>query len=281
MNSTKQLFRYILPILIAPLLFVGCGDDDDDDGNTTVTEIRLSEETIWFTGLGKNLQVEILSGNGGYKTRIDNPKIAQATIKNNVVTVKPLSGGLATLTITDKRGKLAELDIIVDDSPSVNPSYWAYFNAGDVWEEPVRFEWYDRIRYVNSDKKVVSVTFNKETGKMEVKGLSVGETTVTLFDNEGKSYAYGITIFPADKVITAADFMTDNTLWVRYPSSETCQIYGIPSTYEVTSANPEMVQAEMYTDNSFIFRGLRRGQTTVTIRDTKHNRQSVINISVI
>ena len=64
------------------------------------------------------MTVEIILGNGIYSVESSKTPVATATIDNGQVTITPISGGTAIITVTDiKSGQTATIEVTVEGSP--------------------------------------------------------------------------------------------------------------------------------------------------------------------
>lgn len=101
--------KFLLVFLMATLFvgFTACSDDDDD-----IKELKLEKNAVEVQ-LDSTFAVGITEGNGDYNAKPADDKIADATIKDNVVTIKGKAVGSTNVTITDKEGKSSVIAVTV------------------------------------------------------------------------------------------------------------------------------------------------------------------------
>lgn len=70
--------------------------------NATVKEMLTFDKTTLSVSVGKEGTVTVKSGTAPYTVSVKDSKIATATVKDAVVTIKGVKAGTTTVTVTDK-----------------------------------------------------------------------------------------------------------------------------------------------------------------------------------
>ncbi len=102
---------------------------------TTPSLLTVEKSSVSLDAIQGSDVVSISSGNGGYKATIANKFIAKASITGNAITITGKTKGNTTLTIQDKKGKTAVVNIIVDGpeyAMNLGEQYFGYTSFSDI-----------------------------------------------------------------------------------------------------------------------------------------------------
>lgn len=81
--------------------------------NITVKEMLSFDKTTLSVGAKKEGTITVKSGTAPYTVTMKDTKVATATVKDAVITVKGVAAGKTTLTVTDKNKVTGEIAITV------------------------------------------------------------------------------------------------------------------------------------------------------------------------
>ncbi|MFV0418609.1 MAG: Ig-like domain-containing protein [Dysgonomonas sp.] len=101
----KKAYFLLLFMFAVSFIFVSCSEDDGE-----IYSLTLSEHTVNMYSKG-TVSVTISKGNGEYTATSSDDKIAEVSIKDNIVLIKGNKTGKATITINDKENKTAKIDV--------------------------------------------------------------------------------------------------------------------------------------------------------------------------
>lgn len=98
----------LMCLLAVSLFFVSCDKDKDNK----VTPLTLDKENVTVV-VGATDVVTIKTGEAPFKTNVRMPEIASVTIDKTKATIKGLKEGETVVTIADKNGKAAAVNVKV------------------------------------------------------------------------------------------------------------------------------------------------------------------------
>ncbi len=123
MKKTVKLTAILVLFIVPFMTFVSCGGDDDSPQEKIIETIKLSQNKDVIMEVGSTKEVTIIEGNGEYNVTTNKPNIAVAGISNNKIIITAKSEGDATISITDRKGKTASLNIEVTATPIIYNTY--------------------------------------------------------------------------------------------------------------------------------------------------------------
>lgn len=107
MKKTKFSFLLTAIAIATTAMFTSCTNEDVNvDLTLSVSEIVISE-------VGETETVNITSGNGNYTAGSSAPAVATASVNKEVITITAVSEGEAIITVTDKAGYTATINVTV------------------------------------------------------------------------------------------------------------------------------------------------------------------------
>lgn len=102
----------------------------------TGTELKLDKHDIRLAAMQAGDTLNILSGNGKYRTEVANPAIIRATVENNRVTITGKRNGTTTFTVKDDKGEISEPVTVTVDGPlyamNLGTAYFCYANFKEI-----------------------------------------------------------------------------------------------------------------------------------------------------
>ncbi|MFD2148232.1 LamG-like jellyroll fold domain-containing protein [Mucilaginibacter antarcticus] len=102
---------------------------------TAPTAVALSKTDITLAAVQASTEINITAGNGDYKVSVANPLIAKAYIIGTVLTIKGKINGTTVVTIEDKKGQKATVNVKVDGAAfamNLSDQYFGYANFNDI-----------------------------------------------------------------------------------------------------------------------------------------------------
>lgn len=134
------------------------------DLTLNVTDLEISKHEI--------AKISIESGNGKYSVESSDEMIATVAISGTTVAVYGVEGGVATITITDEKGKTSFLNVTV--------AYAIPTNATFIWnKQSYKFDTPDGygISVLNGGIALTNLEEGKQLNLYWTGGLSEGEKT--------------------------------------------------------------------------------------------------------
>ncbi|WP_320996163.1 hypothetical protein [Bacteroides sp.] len=168
--------------------------------NVKVIVDQLSELVLAVSStkmyLGENKVINIHTGNRGYKVTVDKESIAKATVdEEGHIQVESLAPGIATVTVTDRLNKTAELSVkVVKQLVLDNSEEIAYLTIG----EPLILKILDgNGEYTcvnNGSATYLKCTMAENGTDVVVEGLKRYRfnKTITISDQEGESISINV-----------------------------------------------------------------------------------------
>ncbi len=130
---------------------------------------------------GATEAIKILKGTGDYAVASDKADIAKVTLENNVITVKAIAKGEATITVTDK-GTETTQNIKVTVKPALDIEDGAVvLYEGDTKEINI-VKGTGKYAVTSSDDKVA--TASVDGSKVTIKAIAKGDATITVTDTD-------------------------------------------------------------------------------------------------
>lgn len=109
---------------VAMVGMTSCGGDEPDPTPTPTPSGEVVNLTIDPTEVevlvNEEVQVNITSGNGGYEVISADATVAEATVADNVITIKGIKAGATVVTVKDAQKKAAPLKVTVTNSGKNN-----------------------------------------------------------------------------------------------------------------------------------------------------------------
>lgn len=161
---------------------------------------QLSELVLSVTSAkmypGESTEVDIYTGNRGYKVTVDNESVAKATVdEEGHIRVESLMPGAATVTVTDRLNKSAELSVNVIKKLTLdNSEEISYLTVG----EPLTLKILDgNGGYTctnNGSATYLTCTMADNGTEVIIKGLrrTRFNKTITISDQEGESISINV-----------------------------------------------------------------------------------------
>jgi len=164
---------YVWATFVA-LLFSGCKKDDDNNEqklkNLTLEKIAVTMKA------SENIAVRITDGNGGYTVASANKTIATAVIEQNNVKINAIAEGKTTLTVSDAKGKKANIAVTVINL--IVPGESLTIEQGSTLTKALTFGTSYTVSSTNETIAAASITGNMLT----ITGVGKGKTQIIVKD---------------------------------------------------------------------------------------------------
>ncbi|MCD8174142.1 MAG: hypothetical protein LUD76_11940 [Alistipes sp.] len=241
-NLRTYLFLPLGLLLLAALPLTSCSDDEKGP----VSELVLSATSAAVKVGGVASDVEITEGNGKYVVESSDEKVCVVTVSGSVLSLRGMSEGTATVTVTDAKNKTANLAVTVSaqvDEP-VRIKLERYGSGMDIYAR-------DRVRIISGnggysltsgDIDIVEAALDDDT--VILYGHSVGETTVEVTDSEGQQCTIEVTVKDRQYPLsTSAGLVV-----MENGNGEVIEIVNGKRGYTVESSDEAVVTASIFRD---------------------------------
>lgn len=199
----------------------------------------------------------------------NNTKIAAAYVKDGKLTIKGLAAGTTTVTVASVKGAKATVKVTVV-KPSVTLSSKAVTIVAGQSTTAVKIKSVnvkgDQIKAASSSNKKVTAASVKN-GKLTIKGLAAGTSTVTVATVKGARTTVKVTVVkPAitlnTKAVTVAVKKTNTAVKIKSANVKGDQIKS------AKSSNTKIASVSVK-NGKLTIKGLKKGKVTVTVTSTK------------
>ena len=112
--ETKSLLKTMAAsaFCVATFLFAACDKDKD---KPVLNKLTFDKTTIEVTE-GKTADLKVKNGTAPFRVEMSGKKgekVAEASVKDNTITVKGLKAGAGTLSVVDKNGARGAISVMV------------------------------------------------------------------------------------------------------------------------------------------------------------------------
>lgn len=190
MEQTKFLkFAAAMLCGIAALATASCDKDDDEQPQG----LKLNPTKVEVV-VGETADVAVSGGTAPYTATTTDKAIATASVKDNTVTVTGVKKGSAVLAVTDKNNLRGSLSISVVEKKSSALSFDKQSVEVAAGKEDVVTISGGAAPYTVTTKDAEIATASEKDGKLTVKGVKAGATTITVQDKDKKSGTIAVTV---------------------------------------------------------------------------------------
>ncbi len=266
----------ILVLFIVPFMtFVSCGGDDDTPQEKIIEAIKLSPNKDVIMEIGSTYEVEIKEGNGEYNATTNKSNIAVAGISDNKVIITAKAIGDAVITITDRKGKTATLNV------KVTPK-----------AVELKLSITDKVLMAIGTTRIVSIIqgngeYSAKSGNTSIATVEIvnekitiiakaeGETIITITDKKGKTAILNVKVSP--KTVELKLDKT-NTIYIGKGELGIVNITQGNGGYTVKSSNTNVATVNLE-GNKITITAKNEGNTTIKVEDQKGKEVS-LNVEV-
>lgn len=107
-------------LILCLLTGYSCGSNEDAPPLTPIVDLKLEKNNIELKE-GESMVVNIVSGNGGYKTSASSKEVVKVTTKGKEINITGSKEGTATITVTDAKDRTATIEVKITASPAETP----------------------------------------------------------------------------------------------------------------------------------------------------------------
>jgi len=262
MSHLKTITILLSALLPALALLAGCGKDVADTSGPRELVLQRYELILPanVTGLFR-----IKEGNGGYSAVSSDETVATAfTSSSNPanVYVRTIKSGNVTITVTDAKGKTADLALSVISNPvklTLDQDVEDYQIITGKTRVVIIMTGNGSYSVESSSPDIVKATLHDD--QVSLKGFEPGESTITISDAEGQTIEFKVTVSDTVDIQLAE---TKKTIAV-FGSRRIDIIYG-NGKYSVSSENENIATAKV-SSTRITISGVAEGKTNILVTD--------------
>lgn len=168
--------------LLANALLVSCSEDEPNYSNL---EVDTQTITIDLDETEEG-SCNIVEGNGNYRVTSSDESVATVALSGNKIIVTGLQYGSATITVSDWAKKSTNIKVVVDKEQvlAMTKGSATLFFDGTATDQV--YTGNGEYAVTSANESVATATID-ENGKVEIKGVAAGKTTLTVTDRRGKT----------------------------------------------------------------------------------------------
>lgn len=171
--------RIAIFTFLATILLCACKKESENHAPLT-----LSTETL-IDGVNKTISFEIRSGSGQYTVKSENTSLATASLEGNKVTLNTLAVGQTHIIVTDTQTQQEKkVSLTITEFHIGQATLYVGTNTTVTTEITGSGDY----SVTNSQEAVATATLSGQI--LSVKGISVGEATLTIKDQKLNAEAY-------------------------------------------------------------------------------------------
>ncbi|MDO4879799.1 MAG: leucine-rich repeat domain-containing protein [Capnocytophaga sp.] len=252
---------------MAFIAFFGACKKEDDKPEEIINNLSL-EKTAITLKVEETQSVAILTGNGSYSVKSSDESKATATIEKSSVKVVAKAEGEATLTLSDAKGKQAELRVTVINL--VVPGEEMTIEKGATHEHTLTFG--SNYEVTSADEKIATASVKDNT--LTITAVEKGTTKISVKDPKTeKVQEFSVTV----NAFTLSVEKTEITIKVN--ETQSIAIQKGNGNYSVKSSDESKATA-IIEENNVKITAKAEGEITLTITDTEE-KQVEIKVTVI
>lgn len=232
--------KRILLFLLISVFLTACNNDD------TLLEIEVSQTKCILDNTNRYIELDITNVSGEYTLNTSNNnivKLIKSESNNNQFYIIALNPGNTTVTITDKNNRSASIDVTVSDELSelIATNETVFIKVGEKKEL-----YYPKNIILNLISTRHSTIVSSEIGdeankKINIKGLKIGETQVSILDIIGVRHVFDVKVVDTyDIILNREDAFLD-----YYNKDYYFHILCGNGEYEVTSSDETQGKCEV------------------------------------
>ncbi len=230
---------------------------------TVVPSLGVSKTSLSLSIGGATGTCTISGGATPYSAVSSDKAVATASVNDDTLSVKGVSAGSATITVSDGNSGKVTVSITVAPLLRVNPTRLSLFVgatsacavSGGV------------SPYSAASSKTSVATASVSGSLLSVKGVSAGSATITVSDGDSGKVTVSITVAPSLSV-------NPTSLSLSVGATDTCAIKGGVSPYSASSGDTSVAIVSV-SGNSLSVKGVSAGSATVTVRESGSDSKTV------
>mgnify|MGYP000525659571 CR=1 FL=1 len=178
-----NFLKFTTSIVCAVLAIALASCSDDDDKNSV---IKFNPPTVSvMVGNTQNA-----GGQGAYTAKSSDEKIATVTVDKTTITVKGVKAGKATILVKDSKNVMGSLRVTVIDGIIVDK---VKTSVAVGKEEMITISGGTTPYTAKSQDNKIAMASIKDA-KLTIKGVKVGNTTITITDKNKKTAKVNVTV---------------------------------------------------------------------------------------
>ena len=179
-----NFLKFTTSIVCAVLAIALASCSDDDDKNSV---IKFNPPTV--SVMVGNTQ-NVAGGQGAYTAKSSDEKIATVTVDKTTITVKGVKAGKATILVKDSKNVMGSLRVTVIDGIIVDK---VKTSVAVGKEEMITISGGTTPYTAKSQDNKIAMASIKDA-KLTIKGVKVGNTTITITDKNKKTAKVNVTV---------------------------------------------------------------------------------------
>lgn len=181
-----NFLKFTTSIVCAVLAIALASCSDDDDKNSV---IKFNPPTVSVM-VGNTQNVAVAGGQGAYTAKSSDEKIATVTVDKTTITVKGVKAGKATILVKDSKNVMGSLRVTVVDGIVVDK---VKTSVAVGKEEMITISGGTPPYTAKSQDDKIAMASIKDA-KLTIKGVKVGNTTITITDKNKKTAKVNVTV---------------------------------------------------------------------------------------
>lgn len=181
-----NFLKFTTSIVCAVLAIALASCSDDDDKNSV---IKFNPPTVSVM-VGNTQNVAVAGGQGTYTAKSSDEKIATVTVDKTTITVKGVKAGKATILVKDSKNVMGSLRVTVIDGIIVDK---VKTSVAVGKEEMITISGGTTPYTAKSQDNKIAMASIKDA-KLTIKGVKVGNTTITITDKNKKTAKVNVTV---------------------------------------------------------------------------------------
>ena len=164
-----NFLKFTTSIVCAVLAIALASCSDDDDKNSV---IKFNPPTVSVM-VGNTQNVAVAGGQGAYTAKSSDEKIATVTVDKTTITVKGVKAGKATILVKDSKNVMGSVAVGKEEMITISGGTTPYTAK-------------------SQDNKIAMASI--KDAKLTIKGVKVGNTTITITDKNKKTAKVNVTV---------------------------------------------------------------------------------------
>lgn len=181
MKTLKNISGLFYLSLVALLLSFSSCDKDDDEPNNVLKFDSNNIEVI----AGKTAIINVKNGTAPYTAASSDTKVATVKVDKSKITITGVKKGKVTVNVTDKNNDKGQVTITVKEASGLSFDKKSVTISVDKEESITINGGVAPYAATSKDSKIATATVKE--GKVTVKGIKVGTTTITVTDKDKKN----------------------------------------------------------------------------------------------
>lgn len=189
----KMKFFGLAAAIVCCVLATSSCSKDDDNKIPRVQMLRFNPAKVEVT-VNSTALVTVSGGTAPYTVKSGDTRIATVKSDKNKITIAGVKAGNAVITVTDKKGMNGKLTVTVTEKRNAGLDFDKKSVTVGVGKQETIAVKNGAAPYTVTVKDVKTATALVKDGKVMVKGVKAGTTTVTVTDKNKLSGMINVTV---------------------------------------------------------------------------------------